>query len=444
MNNLKQQLLKGTMVMVITVTAASAGKAEFDTTANVKKVVCPNGLTLIHKENKSNAIVAIDLFIKVGSLNETESEKGLTTLMQGMLIKGTKNKSAEEVSEIIESVGGVLNAGGYDDYSEVSVMVTKPDFMTGWNLMYEVVSEPAFTKNHFEKEQKNMIAGIKSRQEEIYVVCTDIFNSLLYGKHPYAYPINGTIEAAEKFKREDVVNHHNKYFVPENMILVVVGNVNWDEVKSAVDKSYGLLKRGTVNAVIDRPVPPVPLTKPVEKTENRKFKQAFMMLGYLFPESNNEDYAALKMLNAILGTGMNSRLFSNLRDKDSLAYELGSFYPTRKDKSRFAVFIGLDDNRVDEAKGKILNELKRITTEFVDDKELLDTKTFLRGNYFMDHATNKQQAWYLGWWELIGKGYEYDKKYADDLAQVTKEQIKLVAAKYFSDNYLTVIVRPEK
>jgi predicted Zn-dependent peptidase len=406
----------------------------------IHKHIFPNGLTLIHKENKSNQIVALDLFVKNGRIYEPDEKAGLSSFLQTLLPKGTKKHNAEQIAEIIESIGASFGTDASEDYSEIYAVSTVKHFFTIFDLVYEIYTEPVFPEKEIEKERQATLAGIKAREEDIFTVTYDYFSENLYNKHPYALPVIGTEETVKKFTREDLVNQHKKFYTPERTILVIVGNLPWEKVKKMVEENFGKLSAG--EKISESLFPEVTLQQPIEKTYQKKFKQAYLMLGYPTPEVSHTDYSVLKVVNTILGGGMRGRLFQELRDKYSLAYEISSFYPTRKLTSRFVIYLGLDKNKITQAKERILEQLKRLKDEPAEKKELEEVKKFLRGNYLIEHAKNKQQSWYLGWWELMGKGYEYDELYPKDLSQITAQQIQTLAHKYFTENYLVIVIQP--
>ena len=169
------------------------------------------------------------------------------------------------------------------------------------------------------------------------------------------------------------------------------------------------------------------------------------MLGYIVPGVQDREYVVIKVINTLLGTGMNSRFFTNLRDKQGLAYEIGSFYPTRKNASRFVVYAGLDVRNLGIIKEKILDEIKRLREDSLEMKELERAKNYLKGTFLLEHQTNKKQAWYLGWFELLGIGYIYDRNYLRQIEKVNIRGIKEVANRYFKDtNWVTIQIEPEE
>ena len=158
---------------------------------------------------------------------------------------------------------------------------------------------------------------------------------------------------------------------------------------------------------------------------------------------NKKDYATLEVIDSLLGSGMSSRLFKNLRDKDGLAYQLGSQYAPNVLKGAFIVYIGTNPQNLDYATKKLQQEVFRLKTEFVGSKELQDAKDKLLGNYIISQETNLDKATTIGWFEASGRGYQFDDEYVKLINSVTESDIIEVANKYFNNNYVLSIVKPD-
>jgi len=417
--------------------------------AKVEKYIFPNGLKLLHKNTNANQIVAIEIFIDAGSVDEYIEDKnklGIRNFIQSTITKGTRKYSAEQINELIESIGGKLFTDTGEDYMEICVIVTKPYFEIGIDLIYEIYQNPTFLYKEVEKEREVILASISARKEDLFTTTYDMFNKLLYCNHPYAFPVTGTTETVKNITRQDLIKFHKKYFIPQNTIVVVVGNVDFDLVKHYVGRSFGKIsakKEYKVVSATSQQVVHGGCAENLEKEYKEKFNQAYIMVGYTAPEVSSPDYPKVKILNAMLSGGMSSRLFAVMREKKAYAYEVSSFYPTRKYKSRFVIYMGLDERFVDEAKENILKEVEKLKNSIPDEEEIVRVKHYTRGTYIMSHVTNKQQAWYLGWWELMGRGYEYDTTYIDEILSIGREELKTVAERLFLKPVVVKIL-PEK
>jgi zinc protease len=168
------------------------------------------------------------------------------------------------------------------------------------------------------------------------------------------------------------------------------------------------------------------------------------MLAYPAPGASDRDYAALKVLNAHLGAGMSSPLFQSVREEGGLAYEVSSFYPSRRLASALVVYAGTDPANVDQAHKKVLRTVQDLLEKPPSGEALDDAKRYIRGHYMMDHQTNGKLAWYLGWWEVLGRGHGHDAAYLKEIDAVTAEDVRRSAERLFAQPPVTVKIRSKK
>ncbi len=405
-----------------------------------EKTVFPNGLTLIHQQTKNNEVIAMDLFIKGGSVNEDNAQAGLANFVQSMLYKGTNTRSAAEISVAIESLGASITGSCEQDYALVSAVVFKKYFPELSELFFESLLQPSFPVTEIEKTRANLLASIKTRADGIFNVSIDLLNEQMYGEHPYHKPAIGYQKSVASLSRKQLMDFYYRYFRPENMTLVVVGNISKSDILGTLKQYFPNLNRTMPVKPDISAAPGIPdRFQTQEISRETKFEQGYLMLGYLVPSVSSEDYAVLKIISSLLGGGMNSRLFLNLREKEGLAYELDSFYPSRVYNSEFIVYLGLQDANIPKAYALIRQELNKLRKEPVGATELQNIQTYLSGQFLLSRQTNQELAFYLGFFEMLKKGYEYDSQYLDDLNRVTASDILRVANTYFNDNNLTVI-----
>ncbi len=283
-----------------------------------------------------------------------------------------------------------------------------------------------FDPEEIEKERNIVLAEIKFQEDNMFEKTHKLFLKTLYDGHPYGSPLSGGEETVSKLDRESLVDFYKKYYTPNNMVLVIVGNVKSEEAISIVKESF--------KGFESKETPPIPILKvksPEKKDvrEKKEREQLFILIGYLGPEIQSKEYPALKVLNSILGVGMSSRLFVELRDKRGLAYEVGSFYPSRRYESYLTSYIATTPQNELEVEKYILEEFEK-TKKNITMEELERGKKKLIGLYIIRHESNKDQAWFLAWYETLGIGYGYDEEYLTDIEKVTAEDVLQVANKY--------------
>lgn len=263
-----------------------------------------------------------------------------------------------------------------------------------------------------------------------------IYENSVYSNGPKIYE-----KTLPKIGREDILEYYNTIFNPKNVVISVNGNVNNSDVVNQLTEIF----KGSSGTSFDYnnyASKISPLTAP--KTSVKKIadlQTAWVILGWQASSvQNQKDNATLELIDAILGSGMGSRLFRNVRDKEGLAYQLGSSYSPKMLKGAFTLYIGTNPKTVTVAKEKMLAEINRLKTEFVSNKELQEAKDKLIGNYILSQETNLEKATTIGWFETSGRGFDFKDKYESLINSVTASDIMEVANKYFNQNYVTSIV----
>lgn len=398
-----------------------------------------NGIEVIHKEISENPIATIEIFLKGGIINETPQKAGISYLTQTLLLQGTKSRSSEALAAEIENIGASISSDIEYDYASLGISSLDTNVEKSAELLSDIVSNPVFDEGEVAKEKENILASLQSRKDQISTVAGDVFNSAFYGSHPYSWPEPGKASTVAKLKREDLVKWHRGFYVSNNMILVIAGRIKLDAARALAEKYFVGIPTGTALTSAAKPNPPA-AKKVIERST--KFQQAFIMDGFAAPSVAQDDFYALKVLNGVLGGRMTGRLFVELREKLSLAYEVSSYYPSRKELSRFVVYMGLDKKNITLAQKRINELLTEVRETPVSEAELTDTKNYLKGTYLLDRQTVGRKAWYLGWWETLGLGPDYDETYLNRLMSVTSADVQKAAQKYLTANTVTVEIIP--
>ncbi len=404
--------------------------------AQTAAAVLGNGLRVIVRENRAAPVVALTLFVAVGSRDETPETSGVSTLLGRVLLKGTRGRSALELAQLAEDAGGVLESATDQEYSELRARGLARDAARLLDLLHDVATAPAFAADEIERERRAVLAQIRALEDQPFQVANRLLARALYGEHPYGLPPAGTLAAVERLGRAELVAHFERFVGPERMVLVVSGCVEASAMLAEVERVFGPdPRRGAAPPVA--PPPAAPAASRV--AESRQTEQAHLLVGYLAPAVAHPDYAPLKLLNAVLGGGMSGRLFRTLRDAEGLAYAVGSFYPTRQLGSRVVVHIGTAPENLARAEAGIAREVARLREEVVGPEELARAKAYVTGAFDLDLRTNARQAFYLGLFELCGIGRDYVARYPAAIDAVTGEALRRVAARWLADPAVAVV-----
>ncbi len=283
-----------------------------------------------------------------------------------------------------------------------------------------------------------ILSQIQTRADTPFSFALDTLMADLYAGHPYALPAAGLRGSIEKLSREDLLAHYRAIYQPSRMVLAVSGQVSSGRVASAAGKHFG----GLAGAGGTAPGPAPSLTPPGgRRVVERPAQQAQILVGFAGPSVTDRDYAAVKVLGAVLGGGMSGRFFVELRDKQGLAYSLGTINPSRAGPSFVVGYMGTAPASAEPAEAGMLREIERIRVEPPTAEELARAKAYLQGTLAMDRRTNARQSWYLAFFELVGAGHDFPERYAGDLASVTAADVQAAARRYL-ERPTIVVLRP--
>lgn len=402
--------------------------------------VLANGITLLHAQKTSLPIVTVVVAIKAGSVSEPAEKAGLANLTADLLNEGTKTRTSKEISEAIEFVGGSLTSSGGADYITVSLSVLKKDIALGFDLLSDVILNPVFSDAEVQRRKTSIKNLIIQQKEEPGTIASKAFAEAVFGGHPYGRPVEGTEETLDRIAREDIIAFHQEYYLPNNTIMTVVGDISKDELKSLLGRYFMAWQRKD-----SKPLSPPPLSpedKPKVVRIQKKLTQANIILGHLGIARDNPDYYAVSVMNYILGGGgFASRLMDNIRDNKGLAYDVHSYFSANKFGGSFQAGLQTKNESANTSIEEVLKEMQRIRTEPVSDKELSDARSYLTGSLPLRIDSNRKIAAFLTSVEFYGLGLDYVDNYRKYIEAVTKDDIQRVAKKYLHpDNYVLVIV----
>lgn len=405
-----------------------------------KRIILDNGMVLLLSERHTIPSVTINMLIKAGQVAEPSDKGGLASLTAGLLTEGTKKRTASQIAEEIEFVGGGIGASGGDDSVSVNLTVLKKDLDLGLDILSDILVNPMFPDDEIKRKIKETKAAIEKQKDDPSAVAGKEFARLLFGEHPYGRPVEGTPESLDKITRHDIVKFHADYYAPNNTIMAVVGDVTEDEIVSKLNiylKEWG---RRDVPKLSFPPVksPRHKIIKPLDK----KITQANIVLGHIGIERENPDYYAAYVMNYILGGGgFTSRLMDNIRDTKGLAYDVHSYFSPMKYSGTFNIGVQTKNESAKTAIDEALKEMERIRKEAVTDKELEDAKAYLTGSFPLRLDTNGKIAGILTAVEFFNLGLDYPDRYPKIINALTKNDILRAAQKYLKpDSYILVVV----
>ncbi len=399
----------------------------------MQKYKLKNSTIVIFEKNNSKS-VAVEVMFKVGSNFENKKTLGLAHFLEHMLFEGTKNrKSSREIANEIEKYGGEFNAYTTGDRTAFFIKIINKRFDVALDILSDMVANPIFDEKIIEKEKQVILKEINMVNDEPKLYQWILFQKVLFDKHPVKNPTYGTVETVKSFDRKNVADYYYAHYIPNNMIISVVGNVK--NVKEKIEKYFGSLKP---KKVIKRPKVNEPLLTKIKKFgEKKKTLNSYMVLGYKTVPRLHKDSHVLDVISAILGRGQSGWMFDEIRNKRGLAYQVGVNDENESDYGMFAVYTSLDKKNIEKAKQIILQQFRRLGN--ISNKDLEEAKTYIEGNHALETEDNFSRADKLAVWESI-KDAKLVDFYLKNIRKVSIDDVKKVAKKYLTNKYTLVVI----
>lgn len=427
-----QWLLCASLLLDLTTAALAAdiSPARFTTS---------NGMTVLVLEQHFLPIVEIHALVKVGSAQDPPEKAGLSNLVASLLDEGTTTRTSKQLAEQIDFVGGSLGAHAGEDFSTASVRVLQKDIDLGFILLADILQHPTFPKQEFERVRSQIQGELSSDNDDPGHVAMKAFNQLIFQNHPYRWPVSGTEETLKKITLADVQNFYAKEYLPNQVILTIVGDVTVEQATALVQTHFGSWKKGPVQL---RPVKkPAAIDKKVVQLIEKDLTQSTILVGHLGISRTNPDFYAVTVMNHILGAGgFSSRLMDSIRDKQGLAYGITSHYDARAMPGSFWINLQTRTETTNQAITNVLSEMAAIREAPVTDQELAEAKAFLMGSFPLRLDSTAKMAQVLSQVEFYGLGFGYFSQYTKWIERVTKEDVQRVARQYLNPQHYALVV----
>jgi zinc protease len=395
---------------------------------------------VIVREETAVPLFAMRAAFLGGVRYETMGDNGRTSLLARTLARGTPTRDAEEISRTADDLAGSLSATCGRNSVTVRGDFLSRHFHRAFELFADVLRHPTFPAPELERERALLLQDILTRDDKPSGVAFDLFSRTLFDRHPYRLPVLGDRLAVERLTRESLLEWHQRYMDPSQLVLAVVGDVRASEVVELARQAFGEAtgKAGAVPRI--EPDPPLPAPRRAVQTLPRA--QSHLVLGFRGARVSEPWRRALEVICTVL-SGQGGRLFVELRDKRSLAYSVSSLAVEGVDPGYFAVYMGTSPEKVDVAVSGIRRELLRLRDERVSDEELLRAKRHLVGTHEIGLQRNGARAALLALDHLYGLGTEPFYRYAEEVLAVTPSEVQEIARKVIDfDREALAIVGP--
>ena len=403
----------------------------------------PNGLRLLVKEDHRLPFVEFRAVLKGGVLIETPANNGLTQLVAKMLLQGTHKRTAEQIATEIESVGGSIDTFGGNNSFGVSTEVMSGDLDVGLRLLTDVLLNPIFPEDAFRREQQIQLAGIREQKDHMLQSGGRLMRRALFGETTYGLDAIGNEESVQAVGIADLQKFHDEFVVPNNCVLAIFGDVNADEIKVAVEKTFSEWNRQSV-PTLKKLSQSKPLTNIQRVEETRDKTQAVLLIGFSGVTVFDQDRYALELIQEAC-SDLGSRLFVRVRENLGLAYFVGAQHFLGLAPGYFAFYVGTMPEKLSLVEQEILKEAELMRDEGLTEEELKRAKAKIIGQKKIGRQDLGSYAMSAALDELYGLGYNYSDGDDAKYEAVTVAQIKAAAKKFLKKDALVIaIVKPEK
>jgi len=406
----------------------------------IQKFELSNGLRLIVREDHRLPLISVNAAFKAGLLAETAGNNGITRLLSRVLLKGTRTRTAGQIADEIEELGGGIGSEAGNNSVSVSVRVMRPDFRTGMDILADVLMNATMPEKAVAREKEAQLAGIKAEEEEMTVVARNLLRAQLFGSHPYGLRGSGTPESVARLTPADLLAFRDRHLVARNGVLAVFGDVRAEEVRAMAEELFSALPAGEP-ALAHVPEPPaLAASREVESLKDKE--QAVLMVGFPGVDLFSPDSAALEIIDEAC-SDLGSRLFLRIREEMGLAYFVGSSHMSGLARGMFAFYLGTAPEKIGDVKAALLDEISKLARHGLTDAELARSKEKNIGQQEIRNQSNGAFAFQAALNELYGLGHSYHLEQRRQIEALTIDEVRAVARKYFTQASITAIVRPE-
>ena len=402
------------------------------------------------KPEPGRGIVAISAMVRAGAAQESIQTAGLGNFVAQLLLASTRLSSAEKIAAIADEVGGNIAAQWTQDFTEIRAVTTAANYNRAMSLIGECLTEANFESRWVELVRESLLQQRQAGSDDISQNAYNDLRTMLYEDNGYKRPSLGSERVIRLATPKDLQTFYSRYYVPNNTVICVVGDVTVEHALDRVRKAYAGVRARKLP--IDRGVPDEELDHSKFQASEADLPLAYLVVGWLAPGVQSQDFPALLVAANALGGGKGSFMFQELRQKRGIAYDLGIMYPRFKYQSHLIARILTDpfktslpglnpEPMLQEIKNALLAQVDRLKRETLAADELERAKGFTIGTHALQHQHIADRAFHLAWMEAIGVGFEYDSSFADAVEKISAADVQRAANKYLT-NYAALLLLP--
>jgi zinc protease len=397
-----------------------------------------NGLQVIAVSHHEQPVVSLRLIVRAGAAQDPDNRPGVAAMTATLLDQGTTTKSAEQIADAIDSIGGALGTGANPDMTSISAIVMKDSLSFGLDLVSDLAQHPAFSKDELDRQRQQTLSGMQVSYDDPEFLANVVFDRLVFGFHPYGRPQAGTPDTVAALTRDDLVAFHRKWFGANNAILAIVGDVTADEAFAGAERAFG----GWTKAASSMPAPTEPPgpTRRVVVIDKPGAVQTEIRVGNIAIARRHDDFMALDLTSKILGGEGANRLHRVLRSERGLTYGASADFNALRETGDIVATTNTRSQTTGETLRLMVDEIWKLQRERVGDRELEGAQEYLTGSFPLTIETPSQIAMQILNAVFFGLNLNDLQTYRERVNAVSPDDVQRVARLYLHPDRLTVVL----
>ena len=395
-----------------------------------------NGLTIVGEEIPYLKSVSLGIWINIGSRLESAKESGVSHFIEHMLFKGTKNRSAKDLAREIDSIGGEINAFTNKECTCYYVHLLDEHINKGIDVLSDMILNSLFDANDIDKEKFVILEELKMYEDSLDDLSYDLLVENVYKNDGLGRNILGDRKTIKNMNRDRILNHYNKYYVPNNAVISICGNFDFDEVVKTIEEKFEMWEEKEVDLNVKEA-----LYHPCFVAKNKDSEQVNIAINLkAIPEENEKEGYALAVVNNIFGGSTSSRLFQSIREDKGLVYSIYSSQTLYRKCGELGIFASTSEEYLKEVYDLIIKEIKDIRENYITEEELKESKEQLKGNYILSLESLNSKMLAHGESMLLNNKLKNEDEIIEHINSVNMEQVKSIINKVFNVENLAVCI----
>ena len=401
-----------------------------------KKHVLENGLTIIGEEIPYVKSISLGVWINAGSRIEDEEISGVSHFIEHMLFKGTRNRTSKQIASEIDNLGGQINAFTSKECTCYYVKLLDSHIDIGIDVLSDMILNSKFNEDDLDKERSVIIEELKMYEDSPEDLAYDLLTENIYKNDPLGMNIIGTEESLNRLNREKLLDYFNKYYVPNNSVIAISGNFNFDEIINKIEEKFKVWKKRDVNVDIKKAE-----FKSCFLTKNKDIEQVNLAMSLeAVPIESDKEVYALAVINTVFGGSISSILFQKIREEKGLVYSIYSSQSLYRKCGELGIFASMSNEHLKEVYESIIEEIKIIKKYYLTDQEIKESKEQLKGSYILGLESTSSRMMSIGRALLLNNKVESTDDILKSIDNVDRETVKIVIDKIFNLDKLGVCI----